>query len=420
MEPNIAPHCHPKSLILNVSFNPREGAGITIGNLFWNWPIDCLANACINCYHDDNKCINYFDIGTSKTENNKQNKNGNIVALDSGEFKNSPLKKLLIGFKTTGESFGFINKISLSAEFLTWVQKFDPQIIYAVSFSAKDIPFLIAIKNSLNIPMVLHIYDDWIEHNRYGYFKFLFSWIVKLRFKKLLKKCDGHFAISEKMAEVYTKRYGLKFKSFHNPSNFSPSHRRHINLNKREIKIGIFGTVGENNINEIMLLNDAVNEFESADISIHLYGSIRKTQMIEDLVSKARIVVHGLIPHNEIYERLIECDILFLPLSFKKANKRYLQLSMPTKFTEFLSSGVPILVFAPSDFALSEYSRKNKCAFVVSNYSKEELLNGLHRLIENNENTVAIISKALDLFSKSHNIEKVSENFKNNLLKFVK
>jgi len=65
MNKNNSNRNYPKTLILNSPFNNKTGGGITMSNLFRDWPKDRLAlasNANLLVEADFSICDNYFQL----------------------------------------------------------------------------------------------------------------------------------------------------------------------------------------------------------------------------------------------------------------------------------------------------------------------------------------------------------------------
>jgi hypothetical protein len=399
---------YPKILIINCSFNYKEGSGILISNLFYNWPKDKIANASLDIFVDLEKCINYYQLNEGVFNISDNNENIKVPILDKNKKRNI-FSQSLIGIKNFLELFGFYNKIIIDNNFINWIKDFKPEYIYIVPYTYKDIYFINKMIKIFNIPIIMHIYDDWIYHNRNGIFNFIIGPISRYKFSKLYKKTSINLCISEKMSEVYEKRYGKKSYTFHNPVNLNIWNiNKQINYQKDIFNIVFIGTVGEHNFKEIMLLIQVVNKIPH-NIVINLYGSIRKKYLYDELLKEKNININGLIDHDDVPNVLNQADILFLPMSFNKKQRNYIRYSMPTKFTEYLATQKPILVFAPRNFAITEYVIKYDCAYLVSEFNENLLYNVLSNIMENKDDKK--IKNAINLVQKKHTIETVQKKF---------
>ncbi len=407
---------YPRVLILNCNFNHQEGAGVTVSNLFRNWPLDKIANAALNLIVDEIKCTKYYQLNVGEIKNVRINDiDEKIRILDKNRKKNI-VTNALVGAKNLLELYGLYNKINLTQDFLNWIRDFNPDIIYAVSFTTRDIPFLTLLHKKCIAPLVLHVYDDWVNCNRNGIFDFIVGPITRSRFSKLYKNAEINFCISDKMSLAYETRYKKKNHVFHNP----------VDLKEWSVKKGsndgvynivFIGTIGEHNYKEFKMLFRALNKVDYK-VSITLYGSIRKQYIYDDLKTRKDVCIKGLVEYKKVPSILSEADLLFLPLSFAKNQEKYIRYSMPTKMTEYMATRIPILVFAPEKFALSEFVTRNNCAHIITIASEQELMKEITRIIENADNE--IIGNAISELLKNHTIEVVQTRLLNILGAIIK
>ncbi|HQJ64446.1 MAG TPA: glycosyltransferase [bacterium] len=412
---------YPKTLILIVNFNPM-GSGITVRNLFYNWPKSKLANASLQVIEDRTICDLYYTLHTSQFPivNRINNDDKEIASqiIDRNSVANGFKKKLLIGFKNFLEQKYIINKIKIDGNLIKWISSHKFDLLYAIPSTAKDIPFLIRLKKLTNLPLAVHIFDDWVEHNRFGYFKIIFKPLLEHDFKKLLKIADLKIAICEDMKIAYEKRYKAQFYYFHNPAhdtaNLSSIDKERV---PNSIEILFIGTIGEHNIDLFVALGHAIDVLQSEKIKIKLrfFGYISKPFILGVLDTINGLEINKPLDNHQIPEILANSDILLLPLSFSKSQKNYIQYSMPTKVSEYLASGVPILVMAPDKYALTNYAVKGQWAFVVSEINVNKLVTAIKELIFNDKLRAQIVSNAQNEFYSKHRIEGVSESFRDTL-----
>ena len=184
----------PKVLILNCTFDSL-GSGITIQNLFRTWPKTKLGNAHTEIVKNE-VCATYFQIGVGLPSEERKGVEKNQV-VDLNSYKNNFVKKLTLGLKKHLELKHIINKKSVDRKFIDWIKlnKFD--MVYFVLFEARDIPFLLEFKKKIDLPIATHIFDNWVEHNRFGFFKNIFAPFLLKDFKKAISASDICLAISQ-------------------------------------------------------------------------------------------------------------------------------------------------------------------------------------------------------------------------------
>lgn len=83
------------------------------------------------------------------------------------------------------------------------------------------------------------------------------------------------------------------------------------------------------------------------------------------------------VPYAELPHKFGEADILYLPYDFSEKSLRFIRYSMPTKASEYMVSGTPVLIFAPSDTALARYAEEYRWAKVVTENNLDSLKEAL-------------------------------------------
>jgi len=108
---------------------------------------------------------------------------------------------------------------------------------------------------------------------------------------------------------------------------------------------------------------------------------------------------------------LASYDLLFLPLDFDEDGIRFAKLSMPTKTSEYMISGTPILIYSPEETALAKFFIDNNCGYCVTHQSKEELEKAIQFLISNQGYRQEISCNAVKLATEKFDSEKVRQEF---------
>jgi glycosyltransferase involved in cell wall biosynthesis len=117
---------------------------------------------------------------------------------------------------------------------------------------------------------------------------------------------------------------------------------------------------------------------------------------------------------------LAEYDLLLLPLDFTEAGFKYAQYSLPTKASEYMISGTPILVFAPKETAISKFCSDNECGYCVVEQSKKKIKEAIQFLINNEDCRIKISQNAVRLAKDLFDEDKVRNRFQQLLMNMPK
>jgi glycosyltransferase involved in cell wall biosynthesis len=408
----------PKVLILGHSFNENSGIGITLTNLFKDWPQENIAVAAFNINLDYcNKfrpCIKYFDFGHNESKDINKTNDHNIKKNKLTNFIRYFLK----------EKLGLLDVMPekrLSNNFLNFIDSFNPEIIYTALGNFKEMKFIINLMKFRNIPLAIHIMDDWpVTLYNKRYLKFYWEYIYDKNFRKILSISRVNLSICQTMSDEYLNRYGVDFIPFHNPIDPQLWESVPFNTNQKCKSVIYVGKINKDTEANLITMCQVIHSlsFEGYDIKFEVYTPNYTEDKIKLFSKYKNCYVYNTVSQNEIPKLLRSASILFLTLGFDKHSLNYTRLSMPTKLTEYLISKVPILLYCPKEIALYKYCSDNNCA-AWSDNGKKNLYNTLKYLINDSELQKNITENAYKLVVSRHSTSIVREDFRKVLAKAI-
>lgn len=427
----------PKVLVLEESFHKQSGGGITLYNLFNQWPSDKLlvaanakliqqndTNKCNICYAFNNKEIIYkFPLKIFKKNlyaaakiNNSHQKISKVKNNKSKIILRFIKKIFMQLFDKLGLFFVF-EKYHLSNQFKEWLLKQKPDIIYTRLGSLAMMNFVEQMYESTKIPYVIHIMDDWPQTIvKSIILKRYWQKIIDKKFISLIDKAAGLFAISGGMQEEYLKRYDKNFFPFHNPIILNNWEQvKKLQKQKDKIIIVYAGRLGIANSKSTLEFSEVINKInQNFNIEFHIYTSDFNSALSKKCARKKGVKIFPPVSHNKVPELFSSADILFLPIDNDKKSVQYTRLSFPTKASEYMMSGTPILIYAPKDIYLCKHAQQYNWAVVVND--RNELAKQIEILL-NNKNLQEIITQNAKNFAKENfNAEKIQTLFKEKMI----
>ncbi|MEP7157903.1 MAG: glycosyltransferase [Chloroflexota bacterium] len=123
-----------------------------------------------------------------------------------------------------------------------------------------------------------------------------------------------------------------------------------------------------------------VDAFENPALDpwrLHIHGSVAP---LPDFVRQSRVIGHTASDAAAIAAIQRQADILFLPLAFASPYPALVNSSLPTKTIEYMGAGRPILVHAPPDSYLAEFTRQTGFAELVDQPAPEQIAQAILRL----------------------------------------
>ncbi|MCH7410830.1 glycosyltransferase [Belliella sp. DSM 111904] len=428
-----------KILILNQPFDNNTGGGITLSNLFEGIDSDKVAVVCsaqlINSNTNFEKCRHYYQLGVIEQKwlfpfslLRSNNHSGSVRKSfpnpeSLAEIPQKPtLKSTLVNkvfFPFIGYSgiYHSIFSLKLSPKLISWIKDFDPDIIYAQAQSLQEVRFCQEIKDKFGLPFIFHMMDDWISLPGQSFIsKLIWKKKIALEFEKLLKASDKVFTISDYMSKEYLRRYGIKSDVFHNPvdDDFWGQHQKQLMALNDSPTILYAGRVGLSIDESLIMMANAVNRLNQ--IYKTQVKFVIQTEKKPNWVDKYNYVYHKRqVPYVDLPAAFSSADILFLPYDFSKKSIDFIKYSMPTKASEYMISGTPILILAPKDTAIVDDALNLGWAQVLTEERLEKLVDMIATLLFNKELRTQITDNAKRLAKQVHSKRIVQERFFKNL-----
>jgi glycosyltransferase involved in cell wall biosynthesis len=424
----------PKVLIINEAFNNHTGGGITMSNLFSGWDTDKIAAVCspfILGGVDTSICKTYYQLGNKERKYKfpfniiGRNRYSGLVKFDETrttpevETAKSNLRhKMVMNYLMPFlEYIGLIKKVTktqLSPELCQWLGEFNPDVIYSQAHDIPDITLILLIHGYLKKPLVFHMMDDWLSMVTGA--PLLKSSELKRNdkaFRKLLDQSDFLMSISDEMSNAYKLRYGKDFTAFHNPIDitFWKRYQRNnyeLGNSPTVLYAGRLGIGIDESLKLIAQAIQSVNETLGLKMKF-----ILQTKENPSWTANYICVEHrGFVAYNDLPKMFSGADFLVLPYDFSPQSIQFIRYSMPTKATEYMISGTPIMIFSPEQAALVNYAKNNQWAKIVTNNSIIALSEAITSLLQNEHERRTLAQNAIKV-AEDHSLSKVTSKFRN-------
>lgn len=429
----------PKILILGETFRVNGGGGITLINLFKGWDPKNLAVVTERIYETSFEvgCKKFYRLGDLELKMpfpfnhiNKIQPSGEVKVLEQEKnqtlTKQKQKKKQIIKFRVekayykllliTG-IYHFLNKITLSEQLLDWINEYSPDIIYAQPFRFSDMLFIAELQQKTSIPMAVHIMDDSISFlNKPNLLYYYWRKKTKSVFRQLIDSSIVLMSISQLMSDEYYKRYKRKFIPIRNPielSKWVPFIKQTWRISDT-VNIIYTGRLAIPNVNTLFQFCKVVDHLNKTgqNITFDIFSIDDNKRFKRNIENLFGVYVHNPIPYEEIPQLIPQYDIALLPIDFNKKGIRYAKYSISTKTSEYMISGVPILLIAPKEVALSIYAIEKKCMLCVNEDNHDQISAALVKLIEDKSLRESLAHKAIAVAETDSDAKKVRQEFK--------
>ena len=429
---------YPRVLILGESFDQRSGGGITLTNLFRDWPSESLAAAAEDLGSVDwDTCGSYYSLGSDESryrwplsvmqrsvasgavaQSRESDQGSGLVGAPSKNRARPAFVRdfVRMGLRLTAADDRF-RLLQPSDGFWRWAESFRPDVVYSQLSAMRLMNFVGAVVGRLETPLVIHIMDDWpstIYHGAVGGGSLRAA--ADSVFAGLVTDSAGALAISPLMAADYGMRYGRPFRAFHNPVDLG-QWRRHAKIDwsvGEPFTILYAGRVGRGNADAVAEVARAVGRLRGLgrNISFALHTQDADEARVRRIGRLDGVQVgRADLPYRDVPALLSGADALVLPQDFEGDGLRFTHLSMPTKVPEYMASGAPMLVYAPRGSAVAEYARASQFGLLVDCADFGSLESALERLMDEPQLRESLAKKAMKV-SEEHDAVVVRERFR--------
>lgn len=417
-------------------FDKDSGGGITISNLYTGWDKDKLAVVGTRIENPDfSVCNKVYSIGDLEIERgfpfnmklSGEKLSSGILQAGNGStgkkvMRSKPnpgnLEAIKDNIITITGQIHRRRRFVISNELLKWLNEYDPDIIYSQLSSLEIIEFVSKIQKALNKPLVLHIMDDWpqtIASNQVGIFKLYWYSRINKKLRQLFDAATVLMSISESMSEEYLLRYGKRFYPFHNPIDVNKwifTKQKDYSFSDR-FQILYAGRIGSGLQNCLLDIAKAIQNLINQGLKIEF--DIQPTiinPVLDELAKYEFVKIRSFVPYQELPRIFSSVDLLLLPNDFDKKSTSFLRYSMPTKASEYMVSGTPIMVYSSPENAVTKHALKYQWAYVVEDNSTEKLESAIKLLYSNENLRKAIGNRAKEFAIKNFDSTIIRNKFK--------
>lgn len=418
-------------VVANNCFSPSNSNGRTLGNLFYGWPKECLAQFCViakdpawdvcdNYYClEDRTMLAAFKHGRKAVGRRlKRPSEGSSV---QGDDKVDTLRRN-IGKKTLPkmmlrEMVWAFNRWR-SSDLEKWINDFAPDVV-VLQFgdSSFMIDIALYIAQSRHIPLVVYNTEGYYFFDKFWYAPSAVNTILfpfyKHSFHKRVKRLMAYAChsvyLNNELKDDYDYAFNKSSSVIYNSSSLQMGQAP--TFGGRVPCISYLGGLGHGRDLAIIDVGQVLNGID-AKFHIDVYGPADKT-IVERLKKAVGVEFHGLVSYDKVKEVMRGSDILFHvePISGLSGQLRY---AFSGKIADSLTSGKCFVLYAPKDLACSKYIIKNRCGWFAED--KDDLRDVLLRVFNNEQERTLILEKAKQVAKENHSFEKNAEMFQQVLI----
>jgi glycosyltransferase involved in cell wall biosynthesis len=264
--------------------------------------------------------------------------------------------------------------------------------------------------------------DDWQVVLTNGLFKKYRDKKVDTALRELLERSSLLLSICDEMSIEYKERYNKDFIPFHNPVEldfWKPYQKKNYDLTNSPTLLyaGRIGLGIDSSLKTFAKAIDQVNE--ESNMSATFVLQTHPKEKPDWLIDYKCIQHQSFVPYQELPKVMSNADFMVLPYDFAEKPLKYIRLSMPTKASEYMISGTPIIVFGPEETAIVKYAQKSGWAKVIVENKVEVVAKAIKQLFENKDERRRIAQNAIQVAERKHGSHNISRNFQDAICALV-
>ncbi len=224
-------------------------------------------------------------------------------------------------------------------------------------------------------------------------------WLEK-EFGRIYRQAVSRLCVSPYMAEEYQRRYGFPGTVLY-PSRAADCPRfdappERIARDDHPFTVAFGGSI--NSPGYVSALVNMANALAPIDGRLLIFGPSTPEALRQAGLDRSNILLRGLVKSSELMTRLREeADALFVPMSFAPTDRPNMEISFPSKLTDYTAVGLPLLIYGPDYCSAVRWAKENPGVAEVVNTDSPELLTiSLRRLTQDPADRIQLGKRALE------------------------
>lgn len=306
---------------------------------------------------------------TSSTQRRLQRVRYASINIGSARVLNSRLSKFYLSYVARGAA-GRARRIG------PLLQGFMPQGVVTVAHGTS---WITAAKwaEASRLPLHLIVHDDWLSC--IGLSSRLESWL-QAKFASIYRQSETRWCVSSYMRSYYEEQLGVRGEILlptraHDTIVFTEPKARST-CTDPGFTVAYGGAITVPGYAEaIRMLADSLQRVRGR---VLLFSPLSGDSLPTLGLNLPNVELRGMRPSSEfIVQAREEADALFVPMSFEESQRKNMQVSFPSKFTDYTCIGLPIIVHGPEYCSAVRFAREYEGFALVSTSKDQAALNSI-------------------------------------------
>ena len=250
------------------------------------------------------------------------------------------------------------------------------------------------------LPYVIYLFDIYLGNN----LGTLENHLAKFFEPLLIKRAVFVLLTNEGTETYYRDRYGDTFRPAILHNSISPAQYERVRTQyspSPPYRIVFTGNVYWAQERSVVNLIRTMDELRDSQVLLDLYIPNPPQSVIDQIRERKNIRLTS-APATAMPRIQCSASILFLPLSWDTPAPDIIATATPGKLTDYLASGRPILIHAPSCAWINQYARQEGFGLVIDEESIAKLKDGVLKLIKDKRFARRLVRNAKKTFYKNH------------------
>lgn len=250
------------------------------------------------------------------------------------------------------------------------LEGFRPNVVLTVMQHGTWYDSAMAYAKAKKIPLVT------IVHDANENFDKVFDWAKKAQTRadsRFYRHARHRLCVSTEMEEFCFRKYGVRGEVMY-PNRDESLRPRPLewNLELRNPPYLTVGFVGNVNYGYGEALVELLPTFKQTGSRLRIWGP-SPGQECRALAKSESVSLEGFLPAPEVWEPVkSKCDAVILPYSSSKRMKQLYSYHFPSKLTEYLALGMPVIITGPEYAAGVRWAKRNLEAVITENKEKPD------------------------------------------------
>lgn len=418
----------------NNCFSKSNSNGRTLGNLFYGWPKQDLAQFCVIAKDPNwDLCDNYYcleDQVLFRAFLHGRKAEGRLLQQESDVckqryiYEGGDTNRKNIGKKTLEKvllrEMVWSNKRWNSKHFQNWIDSFQPDaVVLQVGDTLFMMDIALYVSRKYHIPLLVYNTEGYYFFPRNWYYSSSFDSVLfplyrkkyQSKFRELMEYASHSVYLNDKLKEDYDREFAKPSSVIYNSSEIKENTRLPF-TEKRIPCFSYLGNLGLDRDSALIEVGEILTSI-NPDFHIDIYGAA--DDLMKDKFRKAKgIVYHGVVSYDRVKEIIANSDVLFHVESEKGYKLRQLQYAFSGKIADSISSGKCFVLYAPKELACSKYIIQTKAGWYAE--TKDDLQNVIIQIINNDAIRKDILDNAVLVARQHHSFCKNAQTFQSILL----